>query len=189
MLYEIELIINSRSLDYVYDDDTEVTITPNHLLFGHKLEISNTYEHAVVSPNKPEKRYKYIQSILTHFWNRWSKEYLTSLREHDKMQKSKRNINFPEEGDIVIIYEDKMPRQQWRLGRIVELLRSKDNAVRAAKVLVGRTRNVIERPVNKLYPLEKGDKHLDDESLETNGFRGRREAAVIGELRRKFANQ
>ena len=41
VLYEVELIINSHPLDHIYDDDTEVVITPNHLLFGRQLESHN----------------------------------------------------------------------------------------------------------------------------------------------------
>ena len=60
-------------------------------------------------------------------------------------------------GDIVNIFEDKQPRQKWLLGRIIELISSKDNFVRAAKIYIGKTKRVIERPTNKLYPVEYND--------------------------------
>ena len=63
-------------------------------------------------------------------------------------------LRIPKVDDIVIIKTEKLPRQQWPLGRITELLKSRDNQVRAVKVMVGKTRKVIERPVNLLYPLE-----------------------------------
>ena len=82
------------------------------------------------------------------FRSHWNKEYLTSLREYERVKKGKRNKNLPEENDIVIVYEDKMPKQRCRLGRIVQLNKSRDGAVRAAKVIIGRSRIILERPVN-----------------------------------------
>ena len=53
-----------------------------------------------------------------------------------------------------MIGEDVVPRHGWRLGIVVELIKSTDELVRGAKVKVNKTRNVIQRPVNCLYPIE-----------------------------------
>ena len=53
-----------------------------------------------------------------------------------------------------MIDEDVVPRHRWRLGIVVELIKSTDELVRGAKVKVNKTRNVIQRPVNCLYPIE-----------------------------------
>ena len=55
--------------------------------------------------------------------------------------------------NIVNIFEDKQPRQKWLLGQIIELVNSKDNFVRAAKINIGKAKRVIERPIHKLYPV------------------------------------
>ena len=60
----------------------------------------------------------------------------------------------PEVNDLVIIYEEKVPRQQWCVGRIIEILPGRDGHIRGAKVFVGRTKTILERPINKLYPIE-----------------------------------
>ena len=39
----------------------------------------------------------------------------------------------------------------------MELVSSKDNFVRTAKIYIGKTKRVIERPVNKLCPVEYND--------------------------------
>ena len=64
------------------------------------------------------------------------------------------NALIPEVDDVVLIWEEKIPRQNWLLGRIIELLPSRDGQTRGAKVLVGKTRAIIESPINKLYPIE-----------------------------------
>ena len=33
------------------------------------------------------QRFKYLNTVLTHFWNRWRKEYLSELQEGDRYSK------------------------------------------------------------------------------------------------------
>ena len=75
----------------------------------------------------------------------------------DDAQKRKNERNEPKINDVVIVEEDKTPRSTWNLGKIVELCPSRDKKIRAVKILIGKTKNVIKRPVNKLYPIERAD--------------------------------
>ncbi|XP_045135132.1 uncharacterized protein LOC123518388 [Portunus trituberculatus] len=55
-------------------------------------------------------------------------------------------------GDIVLITDQPLPRSQWMLGRILEVIPSEDGFVRQVKV---KTENsVLTRPVSKLCQLE-----------------------------------
>ena len=63
-------------------------------------------------------------------------------------------------GDVVIIHEEGLPRSRWRLGRICTLIKGKDGHVRGARVTVCTKQgkiSEIERPLQKLYPLELSD--------------------------------
>ena len=42
----------------------------------------------------------------------------------------------------------------WKLGRVHELIRSKDGIVRAANVKSGSAGAILSRPLSKLYPIE-----------------------------------
>ena len=55
---------------------------------------------------------------------------------------------------IVITYDEKVPRHLWRLGRVVDIIPSRDCNICAAKIKVGKTGEIINRPINKLYPLQ-----------------------------------
>ena len=55
-------------------------------------------------------------------------------------------------GDIVLIKED-LPRGCWKLGKIIELVESRDQQVRSAKILLP-TKRIIGRPLSLLYPGE-----------------------------------
>ena len=52
------------------------------------------------------------------------------------------------------------------MGRVVELVRGKDDVLRGARVILGKTGNIIGRPLNKLCHLELNakfeDRHLVD---------------------------
>ena len=154
MSYEIEAILNNRPLCSDYDDDITDVLTPNHLIFGRRIESSN-FARSPITELQDEhlsKREKNLENMITYFWEIWRTEYVTSLRESHKSSKVKPEII--SENDIVLLFEDKQPRHMWKLGRVQELIRSKDGRVRAGKVLVGSTGIVVDRPISKLYPIE-----------------------------------
>ena len=80
ILFEIEAIINNCPITYLYDDESESCLTPNHLLFERTLLLSNSSTTNLSYPNpnpiiKPTK----LPNIINHFWDRWCKEYLVNL--------------------------------------------------------------------------------------------------------------
>ena len=54
-------------------------------------------------------------------------------------------------GKIVHIKED-ASRSKLGMGKIVQVIKKRDNEIRAASVLL-RNGNTIKRPINLLYPL------------------------------------
>ena len=55
-------------------------------------------------------------------------------------------------GDVVLI-KDNLPRGTWRIGRFKELIVSRDEQIRSAKVLLPNNKT-IGRPINLLFPIE-----------------------------------
>ena len=55
-------------------------------------------------------------------------------------------------GDMVICFDQYLPRGKWPLGRIEEVYQGPDGNVRVAKVRVGK--NLYTRPITKLCLLE-----------------------------------
>ena len=122
VLAETENIVNSRPLNELDDDDLEEPLTPNHLLFGRKLSLRNTNENVVNLNDGIElsKRHKYLQTVIDHFWNRWRKEYLNTLRQYTILNRPRGQLI--RVNDVVLIYDDKQPRHNWRIGRVQELI-------------------------------------------------------------------
>ena len=111
--------------------------------------------------NHASNRVKHLNHILNHFSNRWRMEYLSELREvHSNIAKKR-----PKGGDhsqisigsIVIVHDDHLPRDLWKLGRIEEVLRRQDGLIRGAVIKVAccdQQHLVLRRPIQLLYPLK-----------------------------------
>ena len=151
VIKEVENTVNNRPLVYMYDDVHQEVLTPNKLLFGRNLETSASTDEVVIERDL-SRRAKYINTLLNQWWRRWSKDYLTELREHQKIV-SKTNSIDPIVGDIVLIEDDKLKRSQWRIGRITELFISKDGKIRNAEVIMKDKGTRLRRSINLLYPI------------------------------------
>ena len=80
VLTQIESCLNSRPLTSLptHDDGIEA-LTPGHFLIGQSLESipDSSFSYRSFSLLK---RWDLCQSIVHHFWKRWSNEYFVSLR-------------------------------------------------------------------------------------------------------------
>ena len=59
--------------------------------------------------------------------------------------------------DVVKIKDENYtPRNQWRQGRIINLVTGSDNLVRGASIecVINEKKRIIQRPIQKLIPLE-----------------------------------
>ena len=71
-----------------------------------------------------------MTNIIYHFWHRWCNEYLTNLRECQKLRSLNNNSPYIKVNDVASIHGHNAPRHLWRICRITELIKSKsDNEV------------------------------------------------------------
>ena len=159
LINEIKLILNNRPIAADYDDDMEAILTPNHLLFGRRLESTN-YDVEIPlemsslgnTDKKAAKRKKLIETMVNHYWQRWRKEYLSSLRESQRIPRQRFSTKITI-SNIVLIFDEKQRRHLWKMGRVENVIPGRDGRVRGAEVKVGKTGALIRRPINRLYPL------------------------------------
>ena len=83
-------------------------------------------------------------------WNRWRKDYLTSLREFHRT--SGKNEVAVQVGDVVQVHDD-AKRINWRLAVIESLIAGIHGLVRVAANIRTST-GCTNHPIAKLYPLE-----------------------------------
>ena len=177
-LAEIESVVNSRPLTYVSAGDTEEPLTPSHLIAGRRIHSLPDHlshfedvgdEEFSLNPTQLTRRMKHLADILNHFWNRWRSEYLSELREvHSYAAKtqSKSEHSVVSVGNIVVVHNEHLPRGLWKLGKIVSVMKGRDNLVRGATVKIGTKdgrRILLNRPIQLLYPLEVQSQKPDPE--------------------------
>ena len=104
ILTQVEAVLNSRPLTPMSSDGDEIEpLTPGHFLIGRPLE---------ALPDPPTsyqcmsllRRWHLCQSLVRHFWKRWSTEYLSTLRRYTKWHHPSRNL---QNGDVIIQQDDK----------------------------------------------------------------------------------
>ncbi|KAM7424138.1 hypothetical protein PAMA_000472 [Pampus argenteus] len=166
-LYEAMSIVNNRPLtvDNISDPTSLEPLTPNHL-------ITMKSSIPLPPPGKfskedlyAKKRWRRIQYLSEQFWHRWRREYLSNIALRQRWHAPRRNVNV---GDIVIIKEEDVPRNEWKLAKVVEAHEDDDGLVRKVTVQVGermlgkrgerlKQPSIIQRPVQKLVVLVKSN--------------------------------
>ena len=161
LVIEVEAMLNDRPLTYLSSDITDPQpLTPSHLIYGQRIvmlphlmceddEMTDVDYQTGLSDSLLRRKVKIQALLLKHFWTRWKREYLTSLREfHRTTGNNKQQISI---GDVILIHDD-IPRVRWKLAVVKKVNKGRDGLIRSAVI---RTSNgITNRPITKLYPLE-----------------------------------
>ncbi|XP_067029772.1 uncharacterized protein [Acropora muricata] len=170
---EIEAVVNSRPLtvENLTSPDALEPLSPNHLLTGKSSVVLPAPGEFQCADLYLRKRWRRVQHLTYEFWVRWKREFLHTLQLRQKWMGLRRSL---QEGDVVIISNDNLPRNIWQIARTEEAYCDPDGYVRKVKVAVGdaalddkgrRVRHIsyLKRPVHKLVLLVPSN---DVESLD-----------------------
>ena len=152
VLTQIESCLNSRPLVPLQcDEDGIEALTPGHFLIGKPPEAfpDPAFSYRTLSLLR---RWHLCQALVRHFWQRWSTEYISSLRRYTKWHHPTRNVQV---GDIVILQEDNMVPTKWPLARVIQTHAGKDGLVRV--VIIKTATGTYKRPVTKIALLLPSD--------------------------------
>ena len=173
VLFEAANLCNERPLGVskkVQADGTYLVLMPNCLLIGRATNGPDVFMESKLTKLQ---RFKLVQSITKHFWERWSMEVTPDWLLRRKWHETGHNLKV---GDIVLVH-DKTPLKGKYLLAIVEAVSpGMDGLVRSCKVgygipketgditkYVGRRWVTITRSVQRLSLLlavEEQDKPL-----------------------------
>ena len=154
MLAQVEAILNFRPITHVSSDPTDMeALSPAQVLFpGVKVTTS-----ASVLPSAPPDgevlrfSFQRARALVDAFWKRWSKDYVSTLRDRSKWLKTKTDLKV---GQLVLLVDEVMARDAWKLGRIVSIS-GDESHVRTVEVMAGAPNNkVFRRDITKVVPLE-----------------------------------
>ena len=206
ILIEIECIVNNRPISYVYDDNEGVSyaLTPSHLIYGRRITtLPSDAHYEVFNTTKAlTKRAKHHMKLIDNFTKSWKRNYLLNLRERTMKNDGFEKENKIRIGEIVLLKDEKSRRMFWKLAKVENVIKGPDGIARIAtvKVLNNDKRTVnLKRSIKHLIPMEvrqnedskgkdndqrkKGE--LQNNNLEDQRERPRRDAKAIGEIRRK----
>ena len=146
---EVENIVNSRPLTHLSDNIEDLqALTPNHILYGLHRNwgyVADTSCRDITS----RKKWRQVQALRNYFWDQWRKQYLPTLTQRRKWQKTLPDLT---PGQLVLSEDDTQRRKSWPLARVIKVHPGDDGVVRTAEV---RTKDgTYVRPVVKLLRLE-----------------------------------
>ena len=126
IVFEAGNLANERPIGIKPDKFSEHSyLCPNDLLLGRA---SQTVPHGPWDQsNSIAKRFHFVQSIIDHYWKKWTLCYFPNMIIQHKWHHKVRNVNV---GDIVIIADRNLNRGEWKLGRVSDVVRGVDGCVR-----------------------------------------------------------
>lgn len=157
LMAEVTAIINSRPLIPVSTDpDDSLILTPATLL-TQKVSLPSTPAGDFNDKNLFKHQWRQVQHLAQTFWDKWKRYYLATLQPRRKWHSSQPNL---EPGNIVLIKDDQLKRNEWPLGLITQTFPSADSKVRTVEVKVSRKdgTKVLLRPVTELVVLLSANK-------------------------------
>ena len=164
---EAEAVVNSRPLkaEGTTSSETAEPLTPNHFLTVKTKVVLPPSGKFTSSDQYSRKWWRRVQHLTNEFWSRRKKEFLLSLQTRQKWTRPRKNLQV---NDVVIVKDDDIPRNQWKMGRVIEAQPDQDGLVR--KVILGigspsltpegkrnQPLSTQERPIDKLVLLMPED--------------------------------
>ena len=133
------------------DSDGIFTITAGHFLL---LKPPAAYPEYPRLPEDPclLRKWNMCRSMIQHFWDRWSREYLQTLQAKSKWRTIQPNL---QAGDVVVLKEDKTFSCHWPLAKVLQTYPGKDGLVRVAQIQTETS--TFKRPVTNLALLHRED--------------------------------
>ena len=162
VLFECAQLMNQRPIGrHPTNPDEGSYICPNDLLLGRA---SPSIPQGPFREATLQKRFFFIQSIAGSFWKKWSRDVFPNMVIRSKWHTEKRDVKV---GDVVVVYDTKVIRGQWRMGLVTRTIPSHDSRVRRVIVRLtklsqedGKGKHIeVERAIQRLVvlvPIDEG---------------------------------
>lgn len=148
LLSRIEACLNSRPLSPISQDPSDFSaLTPGHFLIGSPI-LATIDPRLEESPASIINRWQRLKALHQHFCTRWKNEYLRELQKRVKWQTAEKNL---QENTLVVIQDENLPPNSWRLGRVSKTYCGSDRRVRVADIVTQK--GTITRPITKLVVI------------------------------------
>lgn len=152
LLAEVCAFINARPLVPVSSDPEFPLVLTPAMILTQKTGAPPLAPSEFGKSELLKQQWKQVQSLADTYWERWRCEYLSTLQTRNKWQGKKPNLK---EGDVVIIKDFQVARNEWPMAVVTKTIPSTDGLTRKVEVRVIRqgTPKVFSRPVKELILL------------------------------------
>ncbi len=164
LMAEVTGIVNNRPITAISSDiDQPSPLTPSMLLTTKKRPLAPPPGKFTAEDLYARQYWRRAQYLADQFWLRWRQEYLQNLQVRSKWCDQQRNLAC---GDIVLVKDSDVSRNDWPMGKIAEAISSEDGRVRKVKVMLYKDerQKIVHRPISEivlLLPTERQN-DLDD---------------------------
>lgn len=149
---EVSSIVNSRPLVAVSTDPDDPSVLTPNILLTQKMD-SSMLPKALPDMDLKEpyrSQWKHVVVLFQEFWKKWRMQYLSNLQNKRKWTKTEVNLT---EGNIVLLKNSEVTRDQWPMAVVERVFPSADNRVRTVQIRVAKDRKSFIRPICELIPL------------------------------------
>ena len=122
VLVEVERILNNGPLSYASSDIRDMSVlTPANFLYPGVTMHSSTNILPPAPFGGENLRYQWqkARALIDAFWERWSREYLTTLQRRSKWVNPRPELY---KGQLVLLVDELLPRDHWRIARVESVL-------------------------------------------------------------------
>ncbi|XP_059223375.1 uncharacterized protein LOC131997094 [Stomoxys calcitrans] len=148
LLSKIEACLNSRPLCSISQESSDFSaLTPGHFLIGAPI-LTPLDPKISEAPISLVNRWQRLKAIHQHFCIRWKGEYLKELHKRHKWKRPTENLA---ENMLVVVKDENLPPNCWRLGRISKVHPGSDGQVRIVDITTEK--GIIARPITKVVVL------------------------------------
>ncbi|XP_073820640.1 uncharacterized protein [Musca autumnalis] len=156
LLATIEACLNSRPLAALLDEVEDLSaLTPGHFLIGAPI-LTPAEPEEVAPVDSILNRWRKLKALQHEFCRRWKEEHLRELNKRNKWKCPQDDVRV---NDLVVIKNEPLHSNEWRLGRVIKVFRGSDDRVRVVELKTQSGQ--ITRPVHKMVLLPRGSSNKD----------------------------
>ncbi len=152
---EVMAIMNARPLLPISSDPDTLEVLSPSMLLTQKASTVPAPLGDFDMKDLYKKEWRQVQCLAAAFWKAWRRDYLATLQVRRKWTEEKRNL---QEGDVVLLMDSNVKRNEWPIGLIVKTIPSSDNRVRKVelKIIKEGSAKVYLRPISEVVLLLPG---------------------------------
>ncbi len=155
LMSEVMAIMNARPLLPISSDPDTLEVLSPSMLLTQKASTVPAPLGDFDMKDLYKKEWRQVQCLADAFWKAWRRDYLATLQVRRKWTEEKRNL---QEGDVVLLKDSNVKRNEWPIGLIVKTIPSSDNRVRKVEVKIIKegSAKVYLRPISEVVLLLPG---------------------------------